>query len=242
LKGILGREGKKNLQALKMAAGLDAALFGRMVTSDILSRGDAAVHVAHAFTVHAEASEADYFSAVDDLLSGDEELGSGHIGSVELTSGLFYGYVVLDLPLLVSNLEGCPTEEWEGADHDLASRVVQSLANLVARVSPGAKLGSTAPYSYAHLLLVETGSAQPRTLANAFLDPVPSAPGMLRNTYQALGRYIADLDSMYGAPTARRLAASGPVEDLTSQTGIERVTSLDELSGWLAARVRGEDG
>jgi CRISPR system Cascade subunit CasC len=100
------KERKKNLEALRIGAGLDAALFGRMVTSDILGRCDAALHVAHAFTVHEEATESDYFSAVDDLLrSGyDTELGSGHIGTAELTSGLFYGYVVVDVPLLVENL------------------------------------------------------------------------------------------------------------------------------------------
>ena len=32
--------------------GLDAALFGRMTTGDMLARCDAAIHVAHAFTVH----------------------------------------------------------------------------------------------------------------------------------------------------------------------------------------------
>ena len=38
-----------------------------MVTSDILARGDAAVHVAHAFTTHADPFETDYFSALDEL-------------------------------------------------------------------------------------------------------------------------------------------------------------------------------
>jgi CRISPR system Cascade subunit CasC len=52
---------EKNL-AGRRAAGLDAALFGRMVTSDNLARADAAVHVAHAFTVHGEHAETDYFA------------------------------------------------------------------------------------------------------------------------------------------------------------------------------------
>ena len=64
---IAGRDVKKNLKGLDLASGLDAALFGRMATSDILARGDAAIHVAHAFTTHAEESESDYFSAVDEL-------------------------------------------------------------------------------------------------------------------------------------------------------------------------------
>jgi len=198
------KEFKENVKALKHSAGLDAALFGRMVTSDILSRGDAAIHVAHAFTVHAEAAESDYFSAVDDLLaSGDDaQLGSGHIGSTELTSGLFYGYVVVDLPLLVKNLED---------DRALAARVVSNLIHLVATVSPGAKLGSTAPYAYADAVLVEAGNSQPRTLANSFLAPVRERPDVLKNTYEALGTYLGEIDKMYGGSTEnRRLTARGP--------------------------------
>ena len=68
-----------------------------MVTSDPGANIDAAVHVAHAFTVHAEESESDYFSVVDDLQADDEDPGAAHIGDMELTAGLFYGYVVVDV-------------------------------------------------------------------------------------------------------------------------------------------------
>ena len=54
-----------------LPAGLEAALFGRMVTSDPEANITAPVHVAHAFTVHGEEAEMDYFTAVDDL-SDDE--------------------------------------------------------------------------------------------------------------------------------------------------------------------------
>ena len=48
------------------------------------------------------------------------------------TSGLFYGYVVVDLPGLLKNLRG---------DEDLAGKVLHNLIYLIAEVSPGAKLG-----------------------------------------------------------------------------------------------------
>lgn len=47
--------------------GLELALFGRFVTSDLLANTDAALHVAHAMTVHAQENESDYFTVVDDL-------------------------------------------------------------------------------------------------------------------------------------------------------------------------------
>ena len=201
----------KNLEGVNLASGLDAALFGRMVTSDIISRGDAAIHVAHAITVHAEASESDYFSAIDELLREDHdgELGSGHINSSELTSGLFYVYVVIDLPLLVSNLTGCRAEDWLQADRTLAAQVVARLIPMIATVSPGAKKGATAPYAHAHMVLAEWSDTQPRTLANAFLKPVTERPDLLANTYDALTRYLHDWSAMYGPRHTSRLAAMG---------------------------------
>lgn len=184
-----------------------------MVTSDILARCDAAVHVAHAFTVHAAQTEVDYLTAVDDLTPQEGKLGAGLISQTDLTSGLYYGYVVVDIPLLVSNLTGCDLrkdpESWKKADRTLAANVTESLVHLIATVSPGAKLGSTAPYSFAHLMLIEAGDAQPTTLANAFLDPVPTTGDLLANAYKALAYEIADLDLHYSRKLQRAHLARG---------------------------------
>jgi len=226
----------KNLDGLRRAAGLDGALFGRMVTSDKLARADAAVHVAHAFTVHGEHAETDYFAAVDDLLQGgdDAQLGSGHIGTTELTSGLFYTYVVVDVAQLVSNLQGCSLRDWCIADRKLAADVSGSLVQLVARVTPGAKKGSTAPYACAHLTMVEAGAAQPRTLANAFLKPVADRPDLLANAYDALAGYVSDVDQVFGSPNRRVLAAIGPKDRLTS---LAPSTSLDAVARFAGAAI-----
>ena len=167
-------------------------------------------------------------------------MGSGHIGSTELTSGLFYGYVVVDIPLLVSNLSGCRVEDCADGDRDLAAQVVESLVHLIATVSPGAKLGSTAPYSYAHLLLAEAGSVQPRSLANAFLKPVRERPDLLTNTYVALGEHLADLDGMYGATGGRIAAGIGQFDVLADAVAVERAPGVADLAGWCASRVRGD--
>ena len=53
------------------------------------------------------------------------------------------------------------------------------MVHLIATVSPGAKLGSTAPHSYAHMMLAEASNAQPRTLANAFLIPVRTSHDLI---------------------------------------------------------------
>jgi CRISPR system Cascade subunit CasC len=242
---IWAKEEKNNLNQLRdqaaVSASLEAALFGRMVTSDPRANTDAAVHVAHAFTVHEEQPELDYFTVVDDLNDralGDDA-GAAGIFDTELTSGLYYGYVVVDLPLLVSNLTGCKRGDWAGDhDRDLAARVVENLVHLVAEVSPGAKKGSTAPYSRAELVLVEAGDRQPRTLANAFRDPVALADrdsnrGLGFRTAEALSAHLSAMDEAYATGETRRHMA---LPDL-ALAGVER-GNLGELAAWAGEIVR----
>src|SRR5690606_34808298 len=121
---LKSKEEKENLRAMsKSASGLTAALFGRMVTSDLLARVDAPVHVAHAFTVHAANTEIDYFTVVDDL-NRDDETGAAHANQAELGAGVYYGYVAVDVPLLVANLTGCEAKDWRGQDATLPRRVL----------------------------------------------------------------------------------------------------------------------
>ena len=201
-----------------------------MVTSDPGANIDAAIHVAHAFTVHREESESDYFSVVDDLQGDDEDAGAAHIGDMELTAGLFYGYVVVDVPGLVSNLEGCKSEEWQEADRDLSATVVGHLLHLIATVTPGAKLGSTAPYACADLVLVEAGSRQPRSLANAFRSPVRA---QVEYATTGLSGYLEKLDNAYGGNEVRRVMS---VEDCDIP-GSQRLC-LNDLASWAEQAVR----
>lgn len=222
-----------NFRAMRQSAhlpgGLVGALFGRMVTSDPAANIDAAIHVAHAFTVHQEESESDYFSVVDDLQQADEDAGAAHIGDMELTAGLFYGYVVVDVPGLVSNLTGCDASNWVSADKDLAGKVVDHLVHLIATISPGAKLGSTAPYSCADLMLIEAGVRQPRSLANAFRSPVRAQTATATG---AMLDYLSKLDTAYGAKETRRVMS---VEDCDIPNA-ERLC-LDDLAAWASQAV-----
>ena len=199
--------------------------------------------MAHALTVHAEESESDYFSAIDDLLGelagGDEEQrGSGHINSTELNSGLYYSYVVVDVPLLVSNLTGVPRAQWRSADLGLAQQVIERFVHIMATVSPGAKLGSTAPYAHAQCVLVEAGRAQPRTLANAFQTPVATRGDVLKNTYEALATFWREHTNMYGRSNKVRLSGMGELGALEEALEQER-QPLSQTASWLASMVEG---
>ena len=211
---------KANIAAMREATalpgGLTAALFGRMVTSDTTANITAPVHVAHAFTVHGEESESDYFTAVDDL--SEDEPGADTIQETELTSGLYYGYVVVDLPGLAANLGP--------AADDLAGKVLHNLVHLIAEVSPGAKLGSTAPYARANLMLLEAGDRQPRSLAEAFRKPVKHS----EVAEERLAEHLVAVDAAYATGEERRFLSLRN-QDLP---GAERGT-LKELAEWAGA-------
>jgi len=233
---LKGKDEKKNIEAMKLGSGLESALFGRMVTSDVLTSRDAAVYVAHAFTVHEAQVENDYFTVVDDLLRESGEQGSAGIFDTELASGLYYGYVVVDVPQLVANLEGVKIEDCfkVGADQrELAAKVVHHLLHLIATVSPGAKRGSTAPFEWAKLMLVEAGDWQPRSLAGAFQNALDTDGDKIRE--RAVGQ-LADelqrLDAAYGAPSERRFLS---VDDC-QVPGAERLP-LASLTQWVQDRI-----
>ena len=235
-------EERKNIEALKYGSGLESALFGRMVTSEILASREASVSVAHAFTVHQAQVENDYFTVVDDLQKEDET-GAAGIFDTELASGLYYGYVVVDISQLVENLEGIDAKDCfaDGSPtgcRELAGRVVEHLLHLIATVSPGAKRGSTAPFDWAKFMLVEAGDWQPRSLAGAFYDALQlevkgNTDTIRQRAVTRMTQEISAMDKAYGAPLARRFLAL----DAVDVPGAERA-NLAELGKWASKIVR----
>lgn len=221
LKWFKSKEKDTDIRASIVAAadsmGIDAALFGRMVTSEIAAQGHAAVHVAHAMTTHAGQTESDYLTAVDIL---DPDNGAGTLQSIQLTSGVFYGYFAIDVPLLVANLEGLDSRKnWKSADHTLAKDVIARLIRAASTTSPGAKLGSTAPYSYSGFVMTEVGKAQPCQLADAFLEPVSlENKRLMQNSAKTLLKHARQMDRMYKTGNDRFVAFPIDVSNLINAT------------------------
>jgi CRISPR system Cascade subunit CasC len=213
--------------------GFEAALFGRMVTSDPEANIEAALSVAHAITVHRAEKELDLVTVVDDLQSG-RDAGAAGVFDAELTSGVYYGYAVIDVPTLVSNLSGVPSKEWlaSGVRRGTAGEVAARLIHLIAAVSPGAKKGATAPFSYAETMLVEAGSRQPRTLANAFRKEVPLRGDVQFTASRALCDYLADFDRTYGSEEVRAGFCMGEGHANIEAMKAEPKT-IGELSAWV---------
>lgn len=180
-----------NLDAVRKHAGLDGALFGRMATGIAVSRIDSAVHVGHALTTHAIQSSIDFFSAQDQLLDRDAgETGGAYIGSRELTSGVFYLPVVIDIEQVRKNCAG-----WT---NDQISKVVGWLVKSIATITPAAMLGSTAPFTDPGEVVVEITNGQPVNAMGAFERPV--AP-TVEASVAAFNQHIERIWAMIGHPT-----------------------------------------
>ncbi len=172
----------------KQHSAADIALFGRMLASSPAFNTEAACQVAHAISVHKVAVEDDFFTAVDDLNSGEEDLGAGHMGETEFAAGLFYQYVCIDRNLLTENL---------GSDSELTDKTLAALIEASATVSPTGKQNSFASRARASYILCELGNQQPRSLSAAFLKPV-AGMDMLHSAIASLEDAVDKMDTAYG--------------------------------------------
>jgi len=188
------REGPKNdeLELLrKKLCAVDIALFGRMLASKPAYSVEAACQVAHAISVHPIVIEDDYFTAVDDLNNGLEDMGAAHIGETRFAAGLFYSYVCINRELLIQNIHG---------NEELTSTAIRALTEAVVKVAPEGKQNSFASRAYASYVLAERGDQQPRSLSVAYLKPINHRENddFLRDAIDALKMQKDSFDSVYG--------------------------------------------
>lgn len=199
----------------KNSTAVDIAMFGRMLAATPAFNTEAAVQVAHAITVHKAAVEDDYFIAVDDLNTGEVDVGASHIGELGFGAGVFYLYLCIDREQLQKNLAG---------DVELTNRALTALLQAVTKVAPTGKQNSFASRAYAGYVLAEKGDQQPRTLAQAFLSPVKGNDTM-GQAIKALEQRRDNFDRVYGDCADGR-------KELNVETGIG---SLDEVADFIAA-------
>lgn len=165
---------------------VDIAMFGRMVANDNRYTCEAAVQVAHAFTVHKAVIEEDYFTAVDDLNTAGST-GAGHIDETAFGAGLFYTYICVDFELLAKNL-GSETK---------AKSALKTLLTAATTVSPSGKQNAFASRAYASFVMIEKGDKQPRSLASSFLKPI-HGEDLLDGAISALKKTQANMDKVFG--------------------------------------------
>lgn len=178
---------------------VDIALFGRMVTSNAFKDVEASVQVAHAISTHAVNQESDYFTAVDDLVSGSEDSGAGMIGDIDYNASCYYHYVSIDTDQLSENLA-------YAEDRDaLIGKIVPALVQILAFSNPGGKQNTFAGHSLPCLICVERKSARiPISYANAFAEPVNvRREPVISGSVSALKREMEKTDKAFGVENSR---------------------------------------
>lgn len=181
---------KSRKEARSYAA--DIALFGRMIADNKNMSVDAACQVAHAISTHKVEMEMDYFTAIDDLLPG-EDTGSDMIGTVEFNSSCFYRYSLIDINKLKENL---------GLNDDLLKAVVLGYLEASIKAIPTGKQNSMAaqnPAGYVRVVVKKDGF--PWSLTNAFQKPVTAGreDSIEERSISALQDYYDRLVKIYGS-------------------------------------------
>jgi CRISPR system Cascade subunit CasC len=167
----------------------DVALFGRMMASLPTINVDASVQVAHAISVNTLQQEFDFFTAVDDLGSGDDQ-GADHMGETGYNSSTYYRYANLDLVQLEKNL----------GSKILVSAITKAFAEAFIKAIPTGHQNSFAAHSLPASVLIVVRNGQPVSLVDAFEDPIRPSNGqsLLENSVKALDDHWADISKMYG--------------------------------------------
>ncbi|MGR9000277.1 MAG: type I-E CRISPR-associated protein Cas7/Cse4/CasC, partial [Gammaproteobacteria bacterium] len=157
----------------------------------------------HAISVHPVVIEDDYFTAVDDLNKGLEDMGAAHIGETRFAAGLFYSYICINRELLTKNLDG---------NEELANKAIRALTEAAVKVAPEGKQNSFASRAYASYVLAEKGDQQPRSLSVAYLKPINNRENedFIADSINALTLQKDSFDEVYGACAEVRYQLSVP--------------------------------
>ncbi len=187
----------KKLDKFCKAAGLldgaDIALFGRMVASLPSLTLEGAAMFSHALSTHKADNDLDFYSAVDDRKSKDEDAGAGMIGTLEFSSAVYYRYAAINLDLLAdeSHLAKLSVDD--------RRKVVDAFIRATLQAVPGARKNSMNAHTLPGGVLGTFKSAgQPVQLSNAFEEPVRPKSGLLAESIARMKTHHESLKSTWG--------------------------------------------
>lgn len=182
-------------KAIDSDHGIEVALFGRMVADDTSLNVDASVQVAHAISTHVVEPEYDYYTAVDDRTSkDDEDAGAGMIGVIEFNSSTLYRYATIDLTQLMENL----------GDAQVAGRAVEAFARSFVVSLPIGKQNSFAHGTLPDAVVAQVRDRRPVNLVGAFELPIRPDDTAAISTLsaRALARRAGEVEQLTGTPIA----------------------------------------
>lgn len=210
---------KQAQKAADTKHGVDVSLFGRMVADDPSLNVDASVQVAHALSTHAVDTEADYYTAVDDVSAREEETGAGMIGTIEFNSSTLYRYATLNIDQLFTNLE----------DTEATARAAAAFVKGFVLSMPTGKQNTFANRTRPDAVVVMVREGAPVNLVGAFEVPVTnSSGGYVQVSANALAAYASEVDGAYGqGPSSSYVLLVG--ERTAALADLGRTASLQDI-------------
>ncbi|GAA1924438.1 type I-E CRISPR-associated protein Cas7/Cse4/CasC [Streptomyces sodiiphilus] len=205
---------------------VDIALFGRMVADAADINVDASTQVAHAISVHAAETEADYYTAVDDR-NTDEESGAGMIGTVEFNSATLYRYAALNVDQLAKNLGPGIRDDDPAADP--VRRAVEAFVRGFISSMPTGKVNTFGNHTLPDAVVVKLRSDRPISFVGAFEQPTKGDSGHVREACEKLAKYIPDVESTYDAAEGTETWVMRVGDATADLAGLGTEVTLSEL-------------
>ena len=205
---------------------LDIALFGRMVTSDAFRDVEASMQVAHAISTNKVSVESDYFTAMDDMLSGSsmDELGAAMIGDVDFNSSCYYVYTSVDTDALAENLKYA-----DNAD-EIVRKAIPALLRAMAFTDPSGKQNSFAGHVLPSVVMVECKEKKiPTSMVNAFVEPVGKGGDLVKCSAEKLASEVDMTARNFGLEVKERLWFCVDKYDVKPETATKVCATFPEL-------------
>ena len=205
---------------------LDIALFGRMVTSDAFRDVEASMQVAHAISTNKVAVESDYFTAMDDMLSGSsmDELGAAMIGDVDFNASCYYVYASIDTDALAENLKYA-----DNAD-EIVRKAIPALLRAMAFTDPSGKQNSFAGHVLPSVVMVECKEKKiPTSMVNAFVEPVGKGGDLVKRSAEKLADEVDMTARNFGLEVRERLWFCVDKYDVKPETATKVCATFPEL-------------
>ena len=199
---------------------VDIALFGRMVADSTDLNVDAACQVAHALSVHEATPEFDFYTAVDDAKSRNEEeadAGAGMMGTVGFTSATLYRYAAINVDQLTVNL----------GNNGAVTKAIEAFLRSFVAAMPTGKQNSFASGTRPSAVIVTVGQGQPTNLVGAFEEPIKANGGYMQQAVAALAKHATEVFETWRRPSTVLVTALGAESQALRPLG--EVVSFEDL-------------
>lgn len=210
---------KESENALDGKKAADLALFGRMIAELPKKRVDAAAQVAHAISTNRLKMDFDFFTALDEALS-EEEQGAAMMDTIEFNSACYYRYSNISVDQLVTNLQD---------DVKLAKETIICFINATIEAIPTGKQTSMAAQNPPSFIMTVVRDDNLWSLSNAFATPIKGERGnLIGDSITALIQYWTQLKKTYGESEIKKVTIISHDGEL-GDSSLDTVENIDEL-------------